>query len=245
MLAVPMKPQDPIILLTRPKSAAKDFTNQLREAGITVDVLVSPVQGIRRVKFEEPTILTGAIFTSRNGVDAVIGRNVPCWCVGDATTEAARAKGWQAVSAQGDADALFRRIMADQPKGPLVHFRGLFARGNLAERLNEEGIEAIEVIVYHQVSNPLSDAAQAALARRNPVIVPLFSPRSAAQLVQQGPFLAGLWVIAISDAVVGEAVALSPTKVEISPTPDAKGMVAAIKRVINAGYGIEGQGKSP
>ncbi|SHJ87408.1 uroporphyrinogen-III synthase [Shimia gijangensis] len=244
MLAVIMKPQDPIILLTRPLEAAEKFTHQLKAAGVQAEILVSPVQGIEPVKFEEPINLAGAIFTSRNGVDAVMGRDAPCWCVGEATAKAARAKGWQAVSADGDAEAVFRRIAADHPKGPLIHFRGAYARGNLAERLWDDGIETREMVVYQQVSLPMSDAAKAVLMRENPVILPLFSPRSAAQLVQQGPFAAPLWVVAMSEAVAANAAALSPTKLEISVTPDAKGMVAAIKQVAKAAYGIESEGNS-
>ena len=239
MLAVMMKPRDPIILLTRPKAAADVFVHQLKEAGIDTDVLVSSVQGIKKANFEEPNTLAGAIFTSRNGVEAVKGRDAPCWCVGAATADAARAKGWQAVSADGDAEAVFKRIIADRPSGRLVHFRGTYARGNLAERLSEEGINAHEVVVYKQISLPLSQTARTRLARENPVILPLFSPRSAAQLVQQGPFTAPLWVIAMSETVAGEAVALSPARMEISTTPDSAGMIAAIRQMENAAYGIE------
>lgn len=244
MLAVMMKPRDPIILLTRPKAAADLFVQQLKDAGIKSKVLVSSVQGIKRADFEEPVALAGAIFTSRNGVEAVTGREAPCWCVGAATADAARAKGWQAVSSQGDAEAVFKRITAERPKGTLVHFRGAFARGNLAERLSDEGIDTREVVVYSQVSLPLSDPAREMFARENPVILPLFSPRSAAQLVQQGPFTAPLWIIAMSDAVAGEAVALSPVHMEISATPDAIGMVAAIKQMENTAYGIESERNS-
>ncbi len=239
MLAVMMKPRDPIILLTRPKKAADVFVHQIKVAGVKADVLVSSVQGINKAEFEEPSDLAGAIFTSRNGVEAVMGRDVPCWCVGSSTAAAARAKGWQAVSADGDAEAVFKRITADRPSGPLVHFRGTFARGNLAERLNEDGITTQEVVVYNQVSLSLSETAREILARENPVIVPLFSPRSAAQLVQQGPFAAPLWIIAMSEAVAGEAVGLSPAVMEISASPDASGMVAAIKQMEKTAYGIE------
>ena len=244
MLAVMMNPQDPIILLTRPEAAAKKFMQQLQNAGVTDRILISPVQGIKPVAFDEPDVLAGAIFTSRNGVTAVKGRDALCWCVGEATTKAAQAKGWQAIAAGGDVEAVFRRITADLPAGPLVHFRGTFSRGNLAERLSEEGIEAREIVTYNQVGQALSKEALSILARGNPVILPLFSPRSAAQLVQQGPFAAPLFVIAMSDAVAAEAVALGAAHVKISKTPDAESMVAAIKQVANVAYGIGGEGNS-
>lgn len=233
MLAAPMKREIPLILLTRPAAAAEAFAKQL--AGMGADVVISPVQAIEQVPFDEPREYAGAIFTSRNGVAVVAGRDLQCWCVGDATQKDAENRGWQARSADGDAEALFRRILADRPKGPLIHFRGAFARGNLAERLTAEGIETREIVVYQQVSNALSEDAKAALNRENPVILPLFSPRSAAQVVQQGPFTAPLIVVAMSDAVASEAAALDPARLIVADLPDAASMVAAIKQVANEG----------
>ncbi len=238
-----MMPQTPIILLTRPKAAAKAFAKKL--ANFHADVVISPVQAIKQVPYEKPIHIGGAIFTSRNGVDVVDGRDLPAWCVGDATMQAARDKGWNALSADGDAEALLRRILADGAQPPLVHFRGEFARGNLAERLSEAGVETREIIVYRQMSKPLCDTARHHLGRKTPVIVPLFSPRSAAQLVQQGPFAAPLHVVAMSDAVAAEAVALAPARMKISSTPDATSMVAAIRQFVNAAYGIESGENSP
>lgn len=233
MLAVPMTPETPTILLTRPREAADAFAKKLAE--LEIEILKSPVQKIEQVGFDAPQKLAGAIFTSRNGVAAVEGRQAPCWCVGAATAAAAQAKGWQAVSAEGDAETLLRRILADRPEGPLVHYRGAFARGNLAERLSEKGVEAQEVVVYQQVSQPLTPDARAVLNRENPVILPLFSPRSAMQVVQQGPFVAPVIVIAMSDAVAVEAAALTPSRIVVATSPDAASMVAAIRQVANAG----------
>ncbi|WP_299349230.1 uroporphyrinogen-III synthase [uncultured Shimia sp.] len=228
-----MTHETPLILLTRPTAAATAFAKKLE--GIAAEIVISPVQLIESVPFESPESFTGAIFTSRNGVEMIEGREAPCWCVGDATMEAAKAKGWQAKSAAGDVEALLRRILADNPKAPLVHFRGAFARGDLAERLSREGIETAEIVVYQQVSQALTDQARLALHRENPVILPLFSPRSAAQVVQQGPFEAPLTVVAISEAVAAEAAALGPVQMVVADAPDAVSMVAAIKQVANAG----------
>ena len=229
---MPMKHENQIILLTRPLAAARSFEKQLGD--LRLKTLVSPVQAIEPLEFCVPSDMKGAIFTSRNGVEAVKGQPLPCWCVGAATMQAAEKSGWLAKSADGDVEALLRRILADTPVGPLVHFRGQFARGNLAERLREEGISAQEVVAYKQVSQPLNKAAKLALEQKKPVILPLFSPRSAAQLVQQGPFAAPLYVVAMSDAVASEAMALDPDSLVIAKAPDAKSMIAAIKQVANA-----------
>ena len=231
MLAVPMTDETPRILLTRPLAASRPFARDLAAEGLSV--LESPVQAIQPVAFDRPHKMAGAIFTSRNGVEAVEGANLPCWCVGNATMQAAKTRGWQARSAAGDAEALFGRILADAPVGRLVHFRGAFARGNLCERLREAGFDAQEVVVYQQVSQPLSSEAVDLLNCQNPVILPIFSPRSAAQLVQQGPFSAPLIIVAMSDAVAGEAAALGPARLIVADKPDARSMVAAIKQVAN------------
>lgn len=229
MLAVPMTRENPIVLLTRPLAASERFAKDLQ--GLDVRVVISPVQSIEAMDFDVPHALKGAIFTSRNGVRAVEGKPIPCWCVGDVTMQAAIKKGWQACSASGDAEALFRRILADRPEGPLVHFRGAYARGNLATRLQAEGIDVQEVVAYRQVSEMLNHDAKSALNRENPIILPLFSPRSAAQVVQQGPFPAPICVVAMSDAVAGEATALSPSQLVIADAPNAASMVAAIKQM--------------
>lgn len=226
-----MSDETPRILLTRPLAASRKFAEALETQGL--NVMHAPVQDIQPVAFDMPYKMAGAIFTSRNGVGAVDGADLPCWCVGDATTRAAQTAGWRAKSAGGDAEALLKRILADAPAIPLVHFRGAFARGNLAQRLSEAGVETHEVVVYQQVSVPLSPDALAVLNGENPVILPIFSPRSAAQLVQQGPFSAPLVVVAMSDAVASEAAALAPARLVVAEKPDAGSMVAAIKQMAN------------
>lgn len=239
-----MTQNEPILLLTRPIKAANFFARRVRDEGIVAEVLISPVQGIEPAEFDTPSNIEGAIFTSRNGVEAVEGHTAPCWCVGSATAEAAKRKGWHVRGAEADAEHLFRRILADRPSENLIHFRGQFARGNLAERLTEKGLSVCEIVAYHQVSLQLSDAAKAVLTGDTPIILPLFSPRSAVQVVQQGPFAAPVHVVAMSDAVASEAAALSPKTIRIAAVPDATAMVAAIKHVVNNAQGVESSGNS-
>lgn len=57
------------------------------------------------------------------------------------------------------------------------------------------------MVVYDQLSQPLSDAARQALAGMAPVILPLFSPRSARILSEQvTQARAPLWLVPISPA---------------------------------------------
>jgi uroporphyrinogen-III synthase len=64
------------------------------------------------------------------------------------------------------------------------------------------------------------------------VIIPLFSPRSAAILADFGPFAAPLLLAAISPAVAEKAAILAPTQLQVADSPDAAGMLAAIARLI-------------
>lgn len=230
MLAIPMTDAQTPILLTRPEAGSARFKEMLRRAGVDAPIVVSPVLRIVPCSFDMPERFGGAIFTSKQAVNLVRARaGQRCWCVGDSTAEAALAEGWQAVSAGGDAEALYRRIMADVPDGLLVHFRGEHARGDLADRLTKAGIETCERVVYRQESVALNAPAKALLERENPLILPLFSPRSAEQIVQAGPFQARLTVVAISNAVAAAAEGLGPKSCIVAQNPDAEAMATVVK----------------
>lgn len=228
------------ILLTRPEAAAARFALALRAADVRNEVMISPLLEVVPETVEiNWSAVDGVIFSSQNGVASVAGRNLVAWCVGAATTQAAAAKGWQAVDAGGDAEALYRRVLADAPAGQLLHLRGQHARGDLAKRLAVSNVKAREIVVYRQELRRLSADANRLLARGNPIIVPLFSPRTAAQFARFGPFAAQLTVVAMS-AAVAQAVEMLPTeRVVIAARPDAVAMADAVARLLDAGGGIE------
>ncbi|WP_412552837.1 uroporphyrinogen-III synthase [Shimia sp. MIT1388] len=226
----------PLILLTRPLADAEGFAGLLADMGITAEVAFSPIVEIVPTEADvDLTNASGVIFSSRNAVAAVVGYDMPAWCVGEATAMAARAKGWRAVAADGDAESLYARVLADAPEGPLLHIRGEVARGDLAGRLTKVGIKTDDVVVYRQKAHSLSEQAKQALMRENPVIVPLFSPRAAAQFAEQGPYHAPLHVVVMSEAV---AVALGELPVEtvvLAEKKEAKAMANAVARLLDAG----------
>ncbi|MEQ9692755.1 uroporphyrinogen-III synthase [Shimia sp. SDUM112013] len=228
-----MTAQLPTIVLTRPHDASERFAKLLKEAGLSNPVVISPVVEIIKVPHSVPEQFSGAIFTSVNGVGAVPGRDLPAWCVGERTAEVARAKGWRAVSADGDVDDLFALVMQSAPKGSVVHFRGLHAKGDLARRLVARGIKSTDIVVYRQDAVPLTDQVKTLLMGNDPIILPLFSPRSAATLCEQGPFRAPMHVVAISAATADSARGLASRGVLISRAPNANAMVAAINHVVN------------
>ncbi|MFY0659698.1 MAG: uroporphyrinogen-III synthase [Shimia sp.] len=226
----------PLILLTRPLADAEGFAALLADMGVTAEVAFSPIVEIVPTEADvDLTNISGVLFSSRNAVAAVAGHDLPAWCVGEATAEAARAKGWRAVAADGDAESLYARVLADAPKGPLLHIRGEVARGDLAGRLTKVGIQTREVVVYRQAAHPLSERAKTALMRENPVIVPLFSPRAAAQFAEQGPYYAPLHVVVMSEAVQAALGAFPVETVVLAEKKEAKAMANAVARLLDAG----------
>lgn len=189
------------------------------------------------------------IFTSRHGVEGFCRlsarRDFACYAVGDATAEAAEARGMHAISAGGDAEALLARIAADGACGPFLHLRGAHVAADVAGALAAAGHVARDAVVYDQVTAPLSAEARALLQGTAPVILPLMSPRSARIfLAQAGAIFAPLLVAAISrkvaDVVPGDVVA----RLDIAETPDLPGMRALVQDHVRMAKQLEG-GKRP
>ncbi len=226
----------PVLLLTRPREAAERFLRLLDSAGRFRPV-VSPLLQISHIDGtqvgEPPAAL---VLTSENGAIAA-GRmgfpaGLPAFCVGDRTAEAARRQGLLTESAAGNADALVELLRATKPPEPLLHLRGEHARGDIVARLQAAGLRAEERVVYRQATVPLTAQARRALSSDRPVVVPLFSPRSASILVQQGPFSAPLHVIALSDAVAANARPLGARTLRTVDQPDAPAMAATVMEVL-------------
>ena len=94
---------------------------------------------------------------------------------------------------------------------------------HVAKRLPVPGM-----VVYDQLSQPLSDAARQALAGMAPVILPLFSPRSARILSEQvTQARAPLWLVPISPAAAARWQA-GQARMLVADTPDAGGILRAI-----------------
>ncbi|SDH37199.1 uroporphyrinogen-III synthase [Alloyangia pacifica] len=180
-----MPVSQPFLLLTRPRAASERFAAELAGAGVTGFVpLVSPLIEIETTgPLPEMAGITGLVFTSANGVRAYTELGGPvlplCYAVGEATARAARDAGLAPRVAQGDAETLLALVLSERPGGRLLHLRGTHARGDLAARLTSAGQPCAEVVVYDQPTRPLCAAAISALRGQIPVVVPLFSPRSA------------------------------------------------------------------
>lgn len=213
----------PVLLLTRPGPASRRFAAAL--APLAVRVLISPVLRIQPVAHDTGRLdaARGLIFTSVNAVPAAgAGRARPAICVGPATAEAARAAGFDVTEGPGDA-ARMMPLLEGLDEGWL-HPHG----AHVAKVL-----PVPDMVVYDQLPHPLNAAALSVLAGEAPVILPLFSPRSARILSgQAADAQAPLWLAPISpaarDAWRGPAARILP-----APTPDADGVLWAVERLLD------------
>jgi uroporphyrinogen-III synthase len=220
----------PIILLTRPEAQSRDLAARLR-AQIDVPILVSPILEIAPVTFTLPITPRFLILTSVHAAEAARAAGLsglPAFCVGDRTAEAAAEAGLLPRSAAGDAGALLALLKDARPDGPGLYLRGRHAASDLEKDLDQAGLDTHSVIAYDQLPRPLSPEARAALCGTAPVILPVFSPRSARLLAAEAQgATAPLDLIPIS-ANAAAAWKGEPASITIAATPDGPSMEHAI-----------------
>ncbi len=225
----------PRILLTRPAAQSQRFARQLRAAvpyslRITISPLMRPVLMPEAVPAAP---VAGLIFTSETGVQAYASQPLRiaslAYCVGDRTARAARAAGLRVVSANGDAEALIALIKARPPVGPLLHLRGRDARGDIAPRLTAAGVPTTACVVYDQQTCALTPAAMRLLRGSQPVILPLFSPRSARLFAAHMEPTAPMRIVAMSNAVAEVIDPAYCADLAIAAEPTAAAMIATIR----------------
>lgn len=218
---MPADPRPPL-LLTRPLPDSRRFAGSMPGW----PTVISPILRIVPVPHDGARLAAapGLVFTSAHAVAAAgPGGGRLALCVGGRTAQVARAAGFDVTEGQGTADSLLPLIRAAPV--PLIHPQGR----HLARPLPVPGI-----VVYDQQAQPLSKAAAALLARNDPVILPVFSPRSA-QLVGQAvrQARAPLWLVAIS-AAAREAWTAPAARQAVAATPSAQGMRQAIRQIVAA-----------
>lgn len=221
--------------MTRPAPSAEAFVQSLPALlRDKLDVLISPLVKIRATNARiDMTGIRGVIVTSANGV--VHGPppiNCPVFCVGERTTQVAREQGWAAQIAGQCADQLIDTISKMHPDTPLLHICGTFQRGDIAARLTDLGLPTRTLAVYDQALLPLTQKAKAALAAGGSCIVPLFSPRTAAQFVAECDDLRNVTVLALSEAVAEAAMTKRPKHLLVADQPTAVSMRLALETLM-------------
>lgn len=232
----------PTILLTRPEAQSGPFALALSERFPNSRLVSSPLLAPRYIVPHLPKrFWTALVLTSQSAVEAARrivadGAALPvrAFCVGDQTAAAASLAGFVATSADGDSGALIALITSHRVQGPLLYLHGQDTAGRVAEGLKCAGIETVSAVAYAQDMQPLTAEAVALLCGSDPVIAPVFSPRTARALANECRRIvatAPISIIAISRAA---ASAFDPSEVALADRPDAKAMIDAMASRMNA-----------
>lgn len=195
----------------------------VRDAGVSAEIVISPLLRIEQIT---PDVLPEAeamIFTSVHGVAgyAAVGGQAgkPALCVGEATAKAARDAGFDVELATPDAARLKPKLAGETRK--LLHARG----AHVAADLTGVATDCESVVVYDQIAQNLSAQARDLLHSGRPVVVPLFSPRSAALFADEAGGAKGLIGIFISEAAAHKAADVPWVRKVTAEMPDAETML--------------------
>lgn len=226
------------ILLTRPRRQSERFARQCRERlGPDIGIVISPLIEIETLRPPAaPEEARHFLFTSQNGVRAAAeawpDHRPPCFTVGDRTAAVARELGYDARPCGGTVESMIAHLVASRPAGPYLHLRGEHSTGQLAQRLNAAGLKTEEAVIYRQNAQDLSSAAEKMLCGDMPVLVPLFSPRTATIFWKgRANVQARVTIIAISQAVARECAGRGAA-VRCAETPTAEAVLDCISSVV-------------
>lgn len=225
----------PILLMTRARAASERFVSELDMQRMErVSVLVSPLLDIVPTGKVAQIDGQGVIFTSSNGVAlAPEGAGRGAYCVGERTAQRAKSRGWQVNLIARDAEELIKSLKESAPIEPLLHIAGEHRRGEIAHNLSAAGMSTQVHVAYTQPLLPLSDEAKKALFGEVTVIVPLFSPRVAAQFGAQAVCGANVKVLAMSRAVANALVGTTCAgRVQIASGPTGEEMRNGVENLL-------------
>ena len=220
------------LLMTRPAAASQRFWHALPEAlRAQLTLIVSPLLEIQPVPFDvDYQSCHAVIFTSANGVAQTgqVADPKPAYCVGERTTAAACAQGWDAHFMGKTAEELVAALSGQGVKGSMLHLHGRHTRMNVSAALSQIGLSCQGITVYDQHLLPLSEAAQTSLATGKRHIVPLFSPRTAQQFAYECNAATNIFFIAMSEAVAEPLKSLDYMELQVSQAPDADAMAKLV-----------------
>ena len=225
-----MSDAEPTLLLTRPSDTSAAFLSHVEAAaGRRVPVVISPVieivasGALPEIEAYQTLIMTSQHAVRRLGqAGALTAKAVAC--VGESTASLAKSFGGQAKALGATVDEFLGNASA--LSGPCLYCRGVHVSTDLAAALQAKGCVTDEAVVYSQRSRPLTNAARQILTGRQPVVLPLFSARSARLVQSATPITAPLTVIAISQAVAD--VWSQDGTISVAREPSAAAMVEAV-----------------
>lgn len=220
------------ILITRPTPDAARTAAAFERSGFETRIL--PMMTISLRSVAAPPILPQAIaVTSANGVRAYAAQSwasdVPVFCVGPASADAARHARLTVAGVAGASVESLAQVIADKAIGPVLHIRGADAAGDLCASLSARGKTADALVLYDAIPTTALPSDFEDWMAASAVGVTLFSPRTArlfAQLVAHrdgGASLHHATALCLSPAVAEAARSLSfrHFRTATAPTEDA------------------------
>ncbi|WP_159806252.1 uroporphyrinogen-III synthase [Litoreibacter roseus] len=224
------------LLLTRPLHASRRTASDVqKEMSASFDLLISPLLEIVLCDADlQKGEWDGVIFTSEHGIHGALEAGIPktlkAFCVGERTSEIAANAGFKVALTAETASTLADALSHSSGSLRLLYARGRHISVDLAALLQPQGIVLDQRIVYDQKAQVLSPEALVRLASPEPVVVPVFSPRSAKQLCRQLPDGVGTdrLAICLSEAVRESMAPDLFRVVRVCPRPDARHMVQCI-----------------
>lgn len=229
------------VLLTRPEPDSREIADELASYGL--ESLIWPLTRI--VPTDDPIALPpgtdGLIVTSTNGLrtfaDACPERGLPVLAVGDRTADAARAVGFEAESAGGDAEALAALARRSRLRH-LFHPCGCDRAANLSRMLAPSGIEVTEQVVYAaEPTGPPAPAVAKALQKGAVRLATFWSTRNCSifkDLSEDGSLgeLQHMTAVAISPRAAHALDGCGFGTILVSDRPDRRAMIRAIRTAL-------------
>ncbi|MGF1446161.1 MAG: uroporphyrinogen-III synthase [Pikeienuella sp.] len=229
------------MLITRPLPDSRTLAETLEEEGIACEIW--PLTAVRplAMRLTLPPTLDGLLFTSAHGARAFAAlserRDLPAFCVGQATATVARGLGFaSAVAAGGDVQKL-AALASLTGLRHFLHARGRDAAGDLAGDLANRGVRVSEAVLYAaEETGPAPAPVAHALATGRISLVTLWSARNAEifarRIAAPGLLAPGLAALAISPAAARALHGLPFAALHVAQSPSAAAMRAAIRRLV-------------
>jgi len=219
------------ILVTRPEPGASATAARLTALGH--DPLLAPCLTIAPRRAVLPAAPGAIIITSGQAIRALPEsyRNIPVFCVGDATAARLREAGFLSVlSAAGDAADLLQLILRHRRDGTHVLATGERHGQWLAARLQEAGVKIVRRAVYSaRPIRVLPEDAAAALAGARIQAALFYSAETVRAFARLRPAgTAAVTALALSPAVAAPLAGLPWNQIRVALSPTEADLLALL-----------------
>lgn len=220
------------VLVLRPEPGASRTAAMLEESGL--EPIVHPLFAVEPLAWALPQdasfdalLLTSANSVRHAGPGLAGMRSLPCYCVGDATAEAARAAGFSDVrTGGGDAASTIPLLLADGRS------RILHPCGEDVRPFDPCGLRIESLTVYRSAERGEAAQLEAVLQTRRPAIALVHSPRAGKRLdgLVSMELRSSVVIVAISEAAAA-ATGAGWREVTIAASRNDVEMISCAQRV--------------